>query len=89
MTQSTKSLNAKEILDEIKEAKGSLRSSLEKTTVIVHESEYPEVVQAVVNMFGEHHLQNGVAKITFPMVAECLNVVTKAGKAKAEDILNR
>ena len=87
MSISNNSYDALDVILQLKEAKADLASRLGQTKVTVTEQEYPEIITAIRGLFGSSYINNGIAVITFDMIAECMKIVRTAGKGKAQELI--
>lgn len=87
MTISNNSLDALDVILQLKEAKTDLASRLSQTKVTVLEKDHPEIIAAIKGLFGNSYVNNGIAVITFDMISECMKIVRTAGKGKAQELI--
>ena len=79
--------SALEIIQELRDAKTEIASNLTDVKVIVNGNDYPDILAAISGLFGESHVNNNSAVITFEMMVECIRLVRLAGTAKAQELI--
>lgn len=75
------------ILEELVSAKSQLLDKLKDLKVAVSEERDPDVVTAIKSLYGNDYIKDGKAAITFEMVAQCVDIVRRAGRAKASELI--
>lgn len=75
------------ILEELVAAKSELLSKLKDLKVTATDERDPDVMTAIKNLYGESAIKDGKASISFEMVAQCIDIVRRAGKAKAAELI--
>lgn len=75
------------IIVELIDAKNTLANGLQNVRVVATQERDPDVITAIVSLFGPNAVKDGKAVITFNMLTECINVVRNAGKAKAKELI--
>lgn len=75
------------ILEELVEAKSEILSKLKDLKVTATDERDPDVMTAIKNLYGESAIKDGKASISFEMVAQCIDIVRRAGKAKAAELI--
>lgn len=75
------------ILADLIDAKNTLSNGLQHVNVAVSQERDPDVITAIAALFGNEYVKDGKATITFNMLSECVNVVRRAGKAKAKELI--
>lgn len=75
------------ILEELVAAKSEILSKLKDLKVTATDERDPDVMTAIKNLYGESVIKDGKASISFEMVAQCIDIVRRAGKAKAAELI--
>jgi hypothetical protein len=75
------------VIEDLVNAKSSLFEKLKDLRVAVSQEKNPEIITAIVSLFGSDKVVDGKAYITFEMVTQCMRVVYKAGAAKASELI--
>lgn len=75
------------ILEELVAAKSEILGKLKDLKVTATDERDPDVMTAVRNLYGEESVKDGKASISFEMVAQCIDIVRRAGKAKAAELI--
>ena len=75
------------ILEELVAAKSEILSKLKDLKVTATDERDPDVMTAIKNLYGESAIKDGKASISFEMVAQCIDIVRRAGKAKAAELI--
>lgn len=75
------------ILEELVAAKSEILSKLKDLKVTATDERDPDVMTAIRNLYGESAVKDGKASISFEMVAQCIDIVRRAGKAKAAELI--
>ena len=75
------------ILEELVSAKSQLLDKLKDLKVAVSEERDPDVVTAIKSLYGNDYIKDGKATITFEIVAQCVDIVRRAGRAKASELI--
>ena len=75
------------ILEELVSAKSQLLDKLKDLKVAVSEERDPDVVTAIKSLYGNDYIKDGKATIAFEMVAQCVDIVRRAGRAKASELI--
>ena len=75
------------ILEELVAAKSEILSKLKDLKVTATDERDPDVMTAIRNLYGESAIKEGKASISFEMVAQCIDIVRRAGKAKAAELI--
>lgn len=75
------------ILEELVAAKSEILSKLKDLKVTATDERDPDVMTAIRNLYGESAIKDGKASISFEMVAQCIDIVRRAGKAKAAELI--
>lgn len=75
------------ILEELVAAKSEILSELKDLKVTATDERDPDVMTAIRNLYGESAVKDGKASISFEMVAQCIDIIRRAGKAKAAELI--
>lgn len=75
------------ILEELVVAKSEILGKLKDLKVTATDERDPDVMTAVRNLYGEEAIKDGKASISFEMVAQCIDIIRRAGKAKAAELI--
>ena len=75
------------ILEELVAAKSEILSKLKGLKVTATDERDPDVMTAIKNLYGESAIKDGKASISFEMVTQCIDIVRRAGKAKAAELI--
>lgn len=76
-----------EMLNEAATVKDMIRKGLTDIKVPVSENEDPDVMSAVLALFGSQNVKDGKTYITFDMVTKCLEILRIAGMEKARSLI--
>jgi hypothetical protein len=74
-----------DVLKELKAFQADLYSKLKDIRVPVDPNRSPEVVEAIVAIYGDDFIK-GPAYISFDMYIQCLEIIKQAGKDKGEQL---
>ena len=81
-------VDIQELLHEAQGVAGELREKLAKIKINIDGSKSPDVVTAIRAIFGEQYVNNkGNSYISYDMYCRVIDLLRKAGKSKAEEIL--
>lgn len=75
------------ILEELTVAKSEILGKLKDLKVTATDERDSDVMTAVRNLYGEEAIKDGKTSISFEMVAQCIDIVRRAGKAKAAELI--